>query len=746
MAQLAVPTHLTTDLLEHTDRVYCHGYDTNLSLDQLKALGEGEANRYQYVEITNGNPMLGWQVNSEESDVLQTAYQVMMATRPELLQQGNADMWDSGQIHDSNSSGVRYQGKELLADNTYYWTVRMWDNHGNVSPWSMPRAFHTAKTLDGSPAFYPLTKTDEYPMCMWRDKDSQIIDFGKATFGQLSLTLYTDKEQDTIIVHLGERLKDDNHIDRKPGASIRYARYELPIYKGTHTYRVHLRPDGRNTNLHANESKVVPILMPEYIGEVFPFRYCEVEGCHYDLTAGEAIRHTVTYPFCNEAASFASSDKVLNSVWELCKHSIRATTFCGIYVDGDRERIPYEADAYINQLGHYCTDREYSMARRSVSHLLSYPTWPTEWILQGVLLAWNDYLYTGDDRLLRQHYDLLCHRSLPMLQEENGLISTRTGLLTTEAMRSVGFRGNNMRDIVDWPQSGAAGLEKEAAGEADGFEMTEYNAVVNAWRYWAVKTLSQIASAIGKEADAARFAEDSKEIAKRFHQAFFDKGTRCYKDGITTSHHSQHANMFPLACDLVPEDCMKDVARFTASRGMACSVYGAQFLLDALYNAEDSQTALELLCGTGKRSWRNMMDIGSTITLEAWDAAFKPNLDWNHAWGAAPANIIPRRTMGVMPLTPAFSTFRIKPQPGSLKEASAVIPTIRGDVKVAFCNTPACFTLNAEVPCNTEAEVWMPRMGKQRTITVDGKAVRAKVDGAWLVCKVGSGKHDLSVE
>lgn len=741
MAQLFAPCHLMTDLLEHTDRVWCGGYDTNLTLAQVDALGESEASRYQCAEIASGNPMLGWQINSDEENVLQTAYQVMMATRPELLQQGKPDMWDSGRIQDGNSCGIAYKGKELQAGGTYYWTVRVWDNHGHVSPWSYVRAFHTAKTMNGEPAFYPLQKTDEYPTCTMSGKDHQFIDFGKATFGQLSLTLYTDKEQDTVIVHLGEK-EDDSRVDRKPGGSIRYARYTLPIYKGTHTYHLQFRHDGRNTDLKGNESNVVPILMPEYIGEVFPFRYCEVEGYHHELTAADAIRHTVTYPFDKDAASFTSSDKALNDVWELCKHSIRATTFCGIYVDGDRERIPYEADAYINQLGHYCTDREYSMARRTVSHLLSYPTWPTEWILQGVLLAWHDYLYTGDDRLLRRHYDLLCRRSLPMLQEKNGLISTRTGLLTTEAMRSVGFRGNNMRDIVDWPQSGAAGLGKEEAGEADGFEMTEYNAVVNAWRYWAVRALQQIATVLGKDDDAERFCAESKTMAERFHRLLFDRQTQCYKDGVSSFHHSLHANMFPLASNLVPERCIAGVARFTASRGMACSVYGAQFLLDGLYNAGDGQTALSLLCGTGKRSWRNMMDVGSTITLEAWDKAFKPNLDWNHAWGAAPANIIPRRLIGVEPLEPAFRTFRIKPQPGSLEEASATVPCIRGSIGVHFCNTPTEFTLQATVPANSEAELWLPRKGRRKTILLDGKTARAEVRGGWLVVKVGSGKHE----
>ena len=34
-------------------------------------------------------------------------------------------------------------------------------------------------------------------------------------------------------------------------------------------------------------------------------------------------------------------------------------------LDGDRERTPYEGDAYLQQLGHYSTDRDFALARFS---------------------------------------------------------------------------------------------------------------------------------------------------------------------------------------------------------------------------------------------------------------------------------------------------------------------------------------------------------------------------------------------
>ncbi len=132
-----------------------------------------------------------------------------------------------------------------------------------------------------------------------------------------------------------------------------------------------------------------------------------------------------------------------------------------------------------------------------------------------------------------------------------------------------------------------------------------------------------------------------------------------------------------LAFDLVPEAWRKRVVAFVKSRGMACSVYGAQFLLEAMYLNNEYEYALELLTAQHDRSWWNMIQAGSTITMEAWDWKYKNNLDWNHAWGAAPANIIPRFLMGIRPLEPGYKKVLIQPQPGKLERAKIKHPTMQ---------------------------------------------------------------------
>jgi hypothetical protein len=303
-------------------------------------------------------------------------------------------------------------------------------------------------------------------------------------------------------------------------------------------------------------------------------------------------------------------------------------------------------------------------------------------------MAWADYLYTGDADSIRHFYDDLKAKTLISLGREDGLISVNTGLVTDEVLESIHFRGK-LRDLVDWPHGGILGLKEGGYGETDGFVFKPMNAVVNAYHYRSLVLMSKMAGAVGRQQDAAHFSEAAARVKASFNRVFLDKQKRVYVDGEGTDHSSLHANMFALAFGLVPQRYQESVAKFVRSRGMACSVYGSQHLLEGLYLNGMGDYALELMTALGDRGWAHMVyDVGTTITLEAWDNKYKPNQDWNHAWGAAPANIIPRYLMGVRPLEPGFERVLIMPQPGNLHSAKLKTPTIRGPIHVDFVQEP----------------------------------------------------------
>ena len=80
-------------------------------------------------------PRLSWRIESDEQNVIQTAYHILVASSPELLEQGKGDIWDSGKIESDASQWITYQGKTLKCNAPYYWKVKIDTNKGATN-WS----------------------------------------------------------------------------------------------------------------------------------------------------------------------------------------------------------------------------------------------------------------------------------------------------------------------------------------------------------------------------------------------------------------------------------------------------------------------------------------------------------------------------------------------------------------------------------------------------------------------------------
>src|SRR3989339_121801 len=546
------------------------------------------------------------------------------------------------------------------------------------------------------------------------------FDFGKDGFGKIALRI-NNPHNGTLIIHAGEKLSSAQTVDRNPGGAIRFQTVKLATISSRHSYIVPFMADTRNSNPPA-------MILPDSFGVIMPFRYVEIENLACPIREVSVKRMMYTCCFNDTASYFSCNDTILNQVWELCKYSIKATSFCGVYVDGDRERIPYEADAFINQLGHYCVDNHYGMARNTNEYFMRHPTWPTEWLLHTVLLFYFDFLYTGDTEPLRKHYEALKVKTLTDLEREDGLITSQSEKVDDVFMRKLGFENEKqrIRDIVDWPPSQSETSWKLAApeGERDGYEMKEINTVVNAFYYQNMKLMAEIATALGREGDAALFQKKASRVAATINAILFNKNEGVYIDGVNSTHASLHAYMIPLAFGLVPAEHVKAVAGFIKSRGMACSVYGAQYLLEGLYKAGEAEYALSLMTATHDRGWYNMIKTGSTITMEAWDMKYKPNADLNHAWGTAPANIIPRYLWGIRPIEPGQKKIIINPQLATLTESKIKVPFKDGAIIAEYKKDGSIEKYAFTIPQNMNVEFVGDYDSKK--VTVNNKKVKDK--------------------
>jgi len=687
------------------------------------------------VEIFDLKPEFGWTVPLGAK--YQGAYQILVASNKASIDANNGDVWDSGRVSSSKSTDVQYEGTELEIGKTYFWKVRIWDEANRLVDYAAPQKFTTGKSDS-----YIISTENKFitakikPNKFEKRGDFYFIDFGKAAFATLNFS-YQAKRSHTITVRVGEMLDAQGNVNRfvPKKSNIRYQEIKVDVKPGKTEYQIQVQTDERNTR--PNQA----VALPEGFPPLVPYRYAEIEGYEGELKAENFTQLAFHSYWDEKASSFKSSNDILNQVWDLSKYSIKATTFNGLYVDGDRERIPYEADAYLNQLSHYTTDREYAMARRTIEYFMKNPTWPTEWQQHVPLLIYADYMYTGNTELIERYYEPLKHKSLFELSNDDGLITSTK--VDKEFMRKLGFPEGYKKpltDIVDWPSKNFAGSKTK--GERDGFVFKPYSTVINSFFYENMKIMAEFARLLGKTQENLDFEYRAAKAKKAVNEQMFDKNRGIYVDGIGTDHASLHANMMPLAFGIVPQEHYQSVVDFVKSRGMACSVYGAQFLMDGLYNAGEEDYALELLASKAKRSWYNMIRAGSTITLEAWDYEYKINLDWNHAWGAAPANVIPRGLWGIKPKTPGFGIATIKPQMSTLKNSEIEVPTVRGKIKGKYTyNGKRLQTYEIVIPGNMVAEFSLNGLNGKELIH-NGESVPS----AFQMIRLTPGKHTIQLK
>ncbi len=82
--------------------------------------------------IDDATPKFSWQLRDAERGAKQTAYEVLVASSPELLTKSKADVWDSGRVASGQSLNVRYGGPALESSTRSFWCVKLWGADGKT--------------------------------------------------------------------------------------------------------------------------------------------------------------------------------------------------------------------------------------------------------------------------------------------------------------------------------------------------------------------------------------------------------------------------------------------------------------------------------------------------------------------------------------------------------------------------------------------------------------------------------------
>ena len=92
--------------------------------------------------IDTPRPRLSWILESADNGQRQLAYRILVASRPELLRPGQADLWDSGEVSSAETLNLEYAGHALASDQRCFWQVQVRDRTGEwttseTAEWTM---------------------------------------------------------------------------------------------------------------------------------------------------------------------------------------------------------------------------------------------------------------------------------------------------------------------------------------------------------------------------------------------------------------------------------------------------------------------------------------------------------------------------------------------------------------------------------------------------------------------------------
>ena len=469
---------------------------------------------------------------------------------------------------------------------------------------------------------------------------------------------------------------------------------------------------------------------------VIPFRYAEITTTS-KLNDFEVEKINVEYPFDGEVSEFKSSDKLLNDIWELCYNTIINTSFSGIFIDGNRERKPYEADAYLSQISQLSLFNDPRISFLTIEYLLKNPNSILEWSFLMIEMVKEQYLNFGDKNFLRKNYDELKNRLFL------SKINSKSFLDVTDSIGNYHLKIKNkiLKPIIDWPPIERKDFEIKQQSFFElikiNFEilyrkirkLTFYvynldnlqsyhelkidylrneklkeiypnNFVVNAYLLNAVDSMRYISMELDLKNDYIFYNDFYKNLKESLINNFYNQKNNFFWDTEQKKSSSFHSNLFGVLFNVVKSDNKKIIKKHLISDLSKPSVFISHFFLKMLYQNNFDDIALQYLKSQSERSWSSMINKGLTMTSEVWQEEIKKDMDYSHAWGSSPIFHIIRNIVGLNPVDPSYDKIIISPKPGNLESFSSKVVTPKGIFNIEYISNNQNIIYKIKYPKN----------------------------------------------
>jgi hypothetical protein len=351
------------------------------------------------------------------------------------------------------------------------------------------------------------------------------------------------------------------------------------------------------------------------------FRYVQAEG---DLGALKDVQGEFLHSSAKQIGTFKCSSDLLNRIHALILNAIKSNLQHVLTDCPHREKLGWLEQSYLmgeavfynfdaaSLYAKICRDMRDAQHENGCVPTIApqYTTFPKpwdvfndspEWGSAAVLNPWLTYQFTGDEKVLRDNYDVMKRyvEYLHTREQDGGIIDYGLG---------------------DWYDIGP--------GDPGFSKLTSKSVTATAIYLRDVDTLLAAAKLLGHADDVTRYEEFSRRIHLRFNEKIFDPATKKYDKG------SQTAQAMPLACEIVPQEHRAAVLEHLVAdirahgNHITAGDVGFRFVVEALGEGGRSDVMFDLLTQTTPPSYGAILAAGATTLTEAWDA--NPKVSQNH--------------------------------------------------------------------------------------------------------------------
>lgn len=504
------------------------------------------------------------------------------------------------------------------------------------------------------------------------------------------------------------------------------------------------RPEGRKAFVQRDEVIAGPA------GEVFEPRHT-VHGFQYvRLTRSGAafdpasVTMQVVQTDLARTGSFESSDGDLNRLHEIADWSFRGNA---VDVPTDcptRERLAWTGDYQVfaptatrlydvlgftrkwlqsvrddqlddGRIANFSPD-----GRRIKHHLddqFAMMTGSSGWGDAIVAVPWEMYLSYGDRLVLEENYDAMVRWVEWALEKAR---TTRHHARMQASPEPEPFEQYLWDGTFHW---GEWTEPKERDGDGNRIDPIKHNPMAwfmadkgevgTAYLHRSTATLARVADILGREVDAARYADTAEKVADAWRQAYLNS------DG-TTATDTQAAYVRALSFGLVPADLRAAAVNRLVTlidekdTHLATGFLATGDLLPVLADAGRADVAYALLGQRTAPSWLYMVDRGATTIWEDWegiDENGEAHESLNHYSKGAVIRFLHTHTLGLRQDADSIAWEKVTiapvPAPG-MTWARGTHDGPQGEIAVEWRIDGDGIRIVADIPAGTTARIVFP--------------------------------------